>query len=270
MSASWTYTVRKDEKPESAETLLDAIPGLDKDARVLWVVPHDDDAVIGSGLLMQAMIDAGVQVDVLISTNGMLGYCREEHKETIAQIRAQETLNSFDIIGLPHENVHVIGYPDGALETFAGVKFADDDNLPQIEGFSGLSAFYTYWLRKIRPTHIFTPASSDLHPDHQTVYRDILISLFHSSGVIWPSLGKPCDVPILYEYPLYVNLSENPTLRVESSDDVLQTKLKSIEAYESQEQIASLVNNLRAAGAVEYYRCVNVEFYHPSNYEGLF
>src|SRR6056297_2307288 len=71
-------------------------------------------------------------------------------------------------------------------------------------GHSGLQNSLTALLRDLRPTRVFVPTGADYHPDHQIVYRELLISLFHATGAVWPELGAPLDSPPpLYEMAIY-------------------------------------------------------------------
>jgi len=55
----------------------------------LFVSPHDDDAVLGAGLLMQLAKREKVPVYVLIVTDGSMGYCTMQEQATITQTRYQ-------------------------------------------------------------------------------------------------------------------------------------------------------------------------------------
>ncbi|RPI72792.1 MAG: hypothetical protein EHM45_21705, partial [Desulfobacteraceae bacterium] len=57
----------------------------------LFLVPHDDDAVIGCGLLLQKAAAEKKQIRVLISSDGAMGYCDLKTKKDIAAIRVRET-----------------------------------------------------------------------------------------------------------------------------------------------------------------------------------
>ena len=75
----------------------------------------------------------------------------------------------------------------------------------------------TYALRQIRPNRVFLPTSADLHPDHQIVHEEVLISLFHAQGNIWPELGEPiAEVPKVYEFACYCDFPEPPQIRIET------------------------------------------------------
>src|SRR5215212_5380271 len=102
------------------DALSDAI-GM-KTTRETWlfVSPHDDDLVIGAGLWMQAAVQAGVDVQVLVVTDGRMGDCTLEQRNNIADIRKAETYESFEILGVPRNQIAYIGYPDGALYDLQG------------------------------------------------------------------------------------------------------------------------------------------------------
>jgi LmbE family N-acetylglucosaminyl deacetylase len=244
--------------------------GADPEAeRWLFVHPHDDDAAIGLGMTIAIAAAEGVEVHILDTTDGRMGYCRAEDKERIAAMRQGEAVAAYKRLGVPEERIHVLGYADGALYNYIGRWPAGPDD-PAVEGFTGLENSYTHSLRRIRPHRLFTPASTDLHPDHQAVHKDILISLFHASGDIWPELGPPCAVPEVYEYPLYVEMSVPPDTMVAGDDALFAQKLDAIASFASQKQVKTMVDNIREAGPVEFFRNVRFAFYHPNAYRPLF
>ncbi len=126
-------------------------------------------------------------------------------------------------------------------------------------------------LRHVRPTRVFVPTSSDLHPDHRIVHEELLISLFHAQGGIWPELGEPiAEVPRIYEMAVYCDFPELPQIRLETPESMLQTKLQAILAYASQEQIGACLEIQRAIGPVEYLRELKFRLYAPQQYNELF
>ncbi len=238
--------------------------------RWLFVSPHDDDIVVGGGLIFQAAIAAGVEVHAIIATDGRMGYCHIEQRDSIAAVRAAEAKQSFAILGLLPERLYFLGYPDGRLAAFRGAFFTNGDNGSCDESF-GLQIALTLLLRQVRPTRVFVPTSADLHPDHRIVHEELMISLFHAQGGIWPQLGEPlANVPAVYELAVYCDLPEPPQIRVETPCSMLETKAQAILAYASQEQIATLVDLQRAGGPVEYLRELNFRFYTPQHYSELF
>lgn len=272
MSQAWYY--RRDNGQTIRSRSLDRVFADWKGAeneRWLLLAPHDDDIVIGAGMTAIAAAQAGVTVYAAVTTDGRMGYCNKSQLRTISDIRRQETTEAFEILGILEKNLTWLGYPDCNLTMFRGRRF-ETVGYPTIENIaSGLQNSYTRILRKCRPTRVFIPALTDLHPDHQLVHREMLISLFHAQGNIWPELGTPlAEVPQVYEYACYCDFFDTPDYRIEGTQEMLQKKLDSIAAYRSQEQIATIVEGMRAAGPSEYFRAYPFRFYNPLSYESAF
>jgi LmbE family N-acetylglucosaminyl deacetylase len=249
--------------------LKDAI-GMKSKESWLFVSPHDDDLVIGAGLWLQAAVKAGVDVQILVVTDGRMGYCTIEQRDRIAEIRRNETFESFGLLGIGQNRISYIGYPDGGLYGLQGRRHAQPGEL-HIEGYTGLQNAFTYYLRKTRPARVFVPTIADLHPDHQVTNNEIMISIFHAAGAIWPELGEPlADVPKVYELAIYCDFPQPPQLELRADASEFETKLKGIAAYRSQLQIAKLVEIIRNAGPYEYLRELNFKFYSPNNHKQAF
>lgn len=246
--------------------------------RECWIFlsAHDDDIVTGAGVTFQAALAEGVEVHAVVTTSGNMGYCRPEQRLSIAAIRRREAEASFRALGLPPENLHFLNFPDCNLNPYRGRRFATDcdpatADPATIEGALGLQNSYPHVLRKIRPTRVFLPTITDLHPDHRICNEEMLISLFHAQGAIWPELGPPIEIiPHVYEYATYCDFPEPPQIRIEARTAMLQKKLEGIRAYASQEQIEVLVDVQRKVGPVEYIREVQFHFYAPQQHEKLF
>jgi len=236
----------------------------------LLVSPHDDDLAIGAGLLIQAAGVAGVDLQVLVVTDGCQGYCTTEQKDRIVEIRRAEMFDSFRILGILPSKIHTIGYPDANLYGYQGRRTAIGTEM-SIGGHTGLQNAFTYHLRHVRPARVFVPTPTDLHPDHQITHNELMISLFHAGGAIWPELGAAlAQVPRVYEMAVYCDFREAPDIEIQAVNTVLETKLASIAAYKSQLQIAALVENVRKGGAYEYLREVQFSFYSPNTYKARF
>ena len=256
-------------------TIADRLEGLfstwKQDEEVwLFVGPHDDDIVLGAGLLLQAGLKEKVKIYNLIVTDGRMGYCKLEQRDIITEVRKKETMESFKILGVPEENVFFGDMPDCDLNSYVGRRRAKPGD-PAIEKHTGLQNLLTYYLRKVAPKRIFLPTGADLHPDHKIVYQETLISLFHASGNIWPELGPVLkEAPFAYEFEVYCDFPEPPEIKIVADEDIFKKKLEGILAYRSQEQIAQLVDTRREGGPYEFFKPVSYSFYHPSNYVMLF
>ena len=239
--------------------------------RWLFVAPHDDDIAIGAGLHFIAGIESGVSTYAVVATIGT-GYCRLEHKDTIAQIRREECYKSFEILGLPRDNLHFLDYWATDILSHLGRRFTDNPaSTTAIAGADGFQNSFTWLLRQIRPSRVFLPSQTDIHPAHKAVHEEFIISVFHAQGKIWPELGEPiAKFPRLYEYATYSDYIEPPTHQVKTSTDLFERKLAGIAAYESQEQIESIVVNIRSLGPREYIREMGFKLFNPQQYDALF
>jgi LmbE family N-acetylglucosaminyl deacetylase len=242
-----------------------------KKQRFLMISPHDDDAVLGAGLLMQLAKREDISVYIMIVTDGRMGYCSADEKDSISEIRRSESYECYESLGIPKKNIIWLGFPDCRLNNYRGRGPAEPKDPLAIKGYAGLQNAFTYHLRKIKPTQCFLPTWNDLHPDHRIIYEELLISLFHAAGDIWPELGKPLSkVPYVHTYAVYCDFLEPPTLRMRTPKSYLDNKLKAISAFRSQKQISSLIENVRNCGPEEYIRAIEFKLYRPAKYRALF
>ena len=268
----YTFVRRKDGALSSTADMSILGEGFDASKETfLFVSPHDDDIAIGGGLMVLAAIAEGIPVHIAIVTDGSAGYCSMEEKETIAEIRRAETYASFKMLGVPDDNIHWLGIPDGQTARYQG-RYAAESGAPgEVCGFTGMQNALTKALRDVRPTRVFLPTSTDLHPDHKITHSETMISLFHSAGTIWPELGEPiAAVPEVYELAIYCDFPSAPEIQVQVAPDTFQKKLDSILDYQSQKQVASLVKNVSEAGPYEQYRPIYWELYDLKTFLPLF
>lgn len=257
---------------KSSENPADIFDRWEKDKESwLFLSPHDDDVVCGAGLTFLAAMESKIDVHAAVISNGRMGYCTREQKKTIAGIRREETRRSFEFLGLPKEKLYHFDYDDGSIALNAGRRFANPDDPNAIAGGTGLQNTLTWLFRQVRPTRVFMANRLDLHPDHQAVNNETIISIFHAQGAIWPELGPPITtLPTLYEYATYSDFARSPNVRIRVSDDLVEKRLQGITLFESQLQIELLVQQLRQTGGVEYLLEMEFEIFQASKYESLF
>lgn len=250
--------------------LSQLLPNWTKGERWLFVSPHDDDIAIAGALIVAAAVEAGVAVSCRIATDGRMGYTDPEQRENIAAIRKEETIESFRILGV--EDVSWYDYPDADLYRHAGRRRALDQESPdRRQGYTGLQNSLTWELRALRPHRVFILSGNDYHPDHKLLHQELLISLFHAQGAIWPELGKQLEsVPPLYELAAYCPFSGEPDYQLQGDEEAFSRKLESIGAYQSQRQIESLLKGIEESGPYEYVRTYPYELYRPARYAALF
>lgn len=176
---------------------------------VLVVAPHPDDAELGMGGAILKMQSEGLAVGVLDLTSG------EPTPHGSPELRAKETAAASKILGLQwREN---LGLPNRSLE-------------PTLENRAKLAGV----IRQTRPRWLFAPYWVDAHPDHTAATKLVDDARF------WAKLSKT-DMPgerhhperIYNYYCVHLKQAAQPAFVLDISD-YWDTKLKSIEAYESQ------------------------------------
>ncbi len=199
--------------------------------RVLVFAPHPDDESISTGGVIQQALKAGAKVKVCLVTYGennefsFIVYERRivlKPKEflRLGEVRHQESLDALALLGVPVEDVVLLGYPDyGTMEIFLkywgdtkpfrsmlsrkrAVPFKDalSPGSPYV-GESMLRDFKRV-IEDFGPTKIFMPNPADVNRDHraaplfaqvalweledrgQIVPPDVFLYLVHISG--WP------------------------------------------------------------------------------------
>jgi bacillithiol biosynthesis deacetylase BshB1 len=129
----------------------------------LVIAPHPDDAELGMGGTIAAMLSRGLQVGVLDLTDG------EPTPRGSSEIRARETAAATAALGIPwREN---LGLPNRRLR-----------------GTLTARAAVAAVIRRTRPRWLFAPYWIDAHPDHVAATRLVTAARF------WAKLTK-CDLP---------------------------------------------------------------------------
>lgn len=269
MSFSFKRLVKGKLKEYSRMTQLLEAESL-RGERWLFVSPHDDDVVVGGGLWMMAAIESAAEVHLLVVTDGRQGYCNDQQRSTIVEDRRGELFECYEMLGVKGRNIYALAYADGGLHGYQGRRPALGTERERIAGYVGLQNTLTHYLRRVRPTRVFVPGASDYHPDHQIIYNELLISIFHANGKIWPELGEPCELPSVYEMAIYCDFANEPNLELKSDEGRFQLKLDAIGVFQSQQQLTQLIDQVRRGGPYEYFFEMGFKFYSPLNYRERF
>ena len=247
----------------------------------LFFAPHDDDSAISLGMVIREARREGIPVRIVVVTEGQNGYVSLQDKPTIVARRAEETYASYELLGVARSDIVFLSFPDGGLQNYYGRQVAKPGEPSDDYGFTGLENHFVRELRRrtmingtpIAPTRIFVPSAADYHQDHVAVAREIPISIFHAIGGIWPECGEKIDrPPCLYWHCVYCPFADGqePNIRVVGNAEALATKIKSVEAYNSQGQIAPILDKLRTSSPVEYLLEERFSLFQPGVYDHCF
>ncbi len=162
---------------------------------MLVLAPHCDDETLGAGGLIHAAQRAGLEVRVVIETNGdgylfatmedfRRIYPRASDFIRMGNVRQQESLSALRLLGVPENNVIFLSYPDrGTPELWNDHWLADDPyrspytestrspypvthNPDAVYAGEDLLADLLAIIESYRPDLIVYPHPDDVHPDH--------------------------------------------------------------------------------------------------------
>ncbi|MFN8060722.1 MAG: PIG-L family deacetylase [Vicinamibacterales bacterium] len=183
----------------SQDISLLAVDDLSSSARLLVVVAHPDDEVLGAGGLIARTKATGAAVLVVVVTSGdgfpegveledRMSHPTPQHYRQYGKLREGESIAATRLLGLSADEVTFLGFPDGGLCELAS-HYA-----------SARGAFLSPYTRRMRPpprervipgstyrgidvrleierivtgfrpTVVVLPAGADEHPDHCSTY----------------------------------------------------------------------------------------------------
>ncbi|MHA2501401.1 MAG: PIG-L deacetylase family protein [Candidatus Kariarchaeaceae archaeon] len=197
--------------------------------RVLFLSPHDDDALIGCGGLISQLAEQGTDVSVVVLTDGGLGYSSVEDKLDIAERRKQEALEAYTTLGA---SVQFLGYPDMDLRNY--------QNWTAIDGSPGGYQQILKLVREFRPDMALLPNLNDRHPDHQAAYEIGRTAVWQAGETIAVDFGTPHRVDQVLMYQVWDDLEGQS--HVFSLDESLQKlKKEALSSFISQQHILETI-----------------------------
>ncbi len=178
---------------------------------VLVIVAHNDDHIIGAGATLAKYAQEGKKVRTIIFSYGEKSHPHLK-PEVIIERRYKESLESDTIMG--GSGLVYLGLTEG--------KFLEQAKKRR------LKEKLAYLIKREKPNKILTLGPSDVHPDHNAVYR-IVTELIENDDIT-------CDV---YAFEIWSAVKlfkrEAPKLVVDVSE-TYDIKVKALKAHKSQFQ----------------------------------
>ena len=216
-------------------------PGFGKDEVLVVMSPHDDDAIIGAGYAMLAAQQAGAEVYVMIFCRGDAGFSTVEEKDTIEEVRKQETDACYGRLGIPADHIIRLNYPDFSAIGHWGWEKADGKpgDMPTILRF----------LRERKVTRVMIPNHYHEHIDHLAAHLMASFDCPQAGDAALVDYGTPHAVRSTLEYSVWADLDPEDALvngrpsdlranRILVASAAVEEKIDyAIEAYVSQEKI---------------------------------
>ena len=145
--------------------------------RILYFAPHPDDESLGGGGLVQRAVAVGAQMRFVFVTSGdrnpwpqrIMEKCvflDAKARRRWGAMRRQEALNALAVLGIDEPaRAHFLNWPDQGVTP---LLLAADE-----AAIETLCRLIAEW----RPTHLFTPAAEDTHPDHSALFVLLQLAL---------------------------------------------------------------------------------------------
>lgn len=210
------------------------------DERVVIFSPHDDDALLGAGYLLQAVPLFGGEVHVVIFCNGSGGYSIIEHKYIITALRARETTRAYGKVGILPERIHRLEYDDYSVWPFIGWKLPSGGGT--VEKVIPL-------LRRLRATRVVLPNGYREHLDHTAVF---MIGAFDTPQVGDPVMadwGESSPVRSVLQYAVWSDFSFDDALC--AGDDLDVRANRALQApYEAEERIQEAMREFKTQARI--------------------
>lgn len=168
--------------------------------RVLVLAPHTDDGEIGAGGFIHKLIQQGSAVFYQA-----FSICEESVPDGFDRcILKDEIYSATSKLGIDSDWLNVSNYPVRRLHEYRQ-EILDD---------------LVSWSRNIQPDLVLTPASTDIHQDHKTIYEES-VRAFKFTNLLGYEIA-------------WNHLEVKQQLHVVLSEENLQTKINAVNEYKSQ------------------------------------
>ena len=182
-----------------------------------WLVfaPHADDETFGMGGTLALATQAGIEVHLVVVTDGALGGSGDD----LVELRQEEARKAAATLGVAE--VDFMNQPDRSLPV-------NEQTLEQVAAL----------LEKYQPKAVFFPGIAELHPDHRAC-----------ALLVWQALqagNKKDVVPVSYEIAV-----QSPINTLIDITPVMEIKRRAMAVYLSQlnerhyEKVVLAMNTLR-------------------------
>ena len=237
---------------------------------VVIISPHDDDALFGCGITIQALKESGGEVYVLILTDGSMGYTSKNEndfngKNKIVETRKGETVKAYEKVGVDAEHIIKVEYFDSELEKKVEEREVQRGIIKK--------------LRELKVTRVFLPNEYDFHMDHKAAYEyGLYCGIQATTGIMWSSEEEEvCNIKSFLIYPVWMDFEEGRKIdygikaEVDCDNIYLERKLEGIKEYvgegRSQRQMKNSLDEIVRRGASEYFLNCTINMFDGKKYD---
>ncbi len=216
--------------------------------RILIVVPHPDDEVLGTGGFIYDQLQKGKEIKVVLMTNGdafrkaAMEYLKVEQPTPddfirLGKVRQKESVSGLKKLGLQDKNIIFLGYGDGSLSHLWDSNWDSanprkganghtsspyDNSFTKNTSYTGedVAADLTKIIDGYKPTDIIYPDPDEAHPDH-----------WATSNFVKFTVEKTKCKARLYTYLVHHYQWPDPTLYVPKSGLYPPVSLSTVGTY---------------------------------------
>lgn len=183
--------------------------------KVLVVVAHPDDEILGMGGTIAKYVSSGAEVALLIVTDGSTSQYKDDSRlEEILEEKKRETLKAANILGI--SKVFYGGQPDMRLD---------------ITEHTAVNASIEAVVDEFQPDIVFTHFEGDVNKDHQCVFQSTLVACRPIPGQKIKELYS-FSIPSSTEWsPQNIKTVFTPNVFVDISGEFAEKKYSAMLAY---------------------------------------
>jgi LmbE family N-acetylglucosaminyl deacetylase len=193
---------------------------------VLIAVPHMDDCVLACGSTLAKLPDK-TDIQIVYATDGKASPApvfpwRDKAPDDLEQVRMDEARRALSMLGVPTQNIHFLGLPDGKLGNYG----------------EDLKRELLKLIAQVEPENILMPFRFDRHPDHLAI--NYVLTEAHDAGLFRSNL---IEYFVYYHWRLLQTedvrdyIRPDLLLRVEPGETAAEQKRTALDCFESQTTI---------------------------------
>ncbi len=207
------------------------------DERVVIFSPHDDDGVLGAGHLIQAVRANKGEVFVVVFCEGNAGYTTIGEHSTIVDVRRDETLAAYEILGVDERHILRMEYSDFSVLGHLGWKLPAGD--------LGTFPRMITLLRNLQATRLVLPNAYREHIDHEAVGRIGAYDGPQSGDPILADWGTKTRIRSFLEYAVWGDFSPEDAL-VQRRDKGIRANRALKGPIEAEESVLAAINAFKS------------------------
>jgi len=246
-------------------------PGWKKGERVAFFSPHDDDALLGAGHLIQATVRSGGVPSVFVFCRGDAGYSSPGEKKGIVERREREAVVAYGRLGVKKQNIRFLNVPDFSL-------MARLDRRPPWG--KGVFDQIISRLRQQRISRVVFSSGHLEHWDHTAVFYAGVYTSPQAQDPILADLGMPFPAKTYLAYSVWGDFEPAPEgqdvradLGILAEEEDEKRVIDAIKEFSSQ---ARIIRNIVAhrkkrktqGGYLELYKSIRLR--QPIDYSPYF